>query len=479
MIEKLQFYINGGWTDPSQRSDLHVINPATEEPCAVISLGSGDDADSAVAAANAALPEWAAAPVERRIAAVERIREIFESRSDEMAAAISLEMGAPIDMAKAQQVPAGLAHIKSFLQSGRRFEFLRPLGPHAPNDRIILEPVGVCGLITPWNWPMNQVTLKVIPALIAGCTMVLKPSEIAPLSSVLFAEFVDAAGVPAGVFNLVNGDGAGVGTHLSGHPDIQMISFTGSTRAGIAITKNAAATLKRVHLELGGKGANIIFADADAKAVKRGALHCFNNTGQSCNAPSRMLVESEIYDQAVETAAEAAGISRVGPPADPGRHLGPAVSKTQFDKIQSLIQTGIEEGARLVAGGPGRPEGINRGYFVRPTVFADVSNDMTIAREEIFGPVLSVIPFETEEEAVAIANDTPYGLTNYVQSADDSRRIRLARQLKSGMVEMNGRPRGAGSPFGGVKASGNGREGGDWGLQEFLEVKAVSGWPEA
>ena len=479
MIEKRQFYINGRWTDPSRSSDLHVINPATEESCAVISLGSNEDTDAAVAAANSAFPGWAATPVEQRIAAVERIREIYEARADEMADAISLEMGAPIDMAKAQQVPAGLSHIKNFLRAGRQFEFLRPLGPHAPNDRIILEPVGVCGLITPWNWPMNQVTLKVIPALIAGCAMVLKPSEIAPLSSILFAEFVDEAGVPAGVFNLVNGDGAGVGTQLSGHPDIQMISFTGSTRAGIAITKNAAATLKRVHLELGGKGANIIFADADAKAVKRGALHCFNNTGQSCNAPSRMLVEASIYDQAVETAAEVAGISRVGSPADPGRHLGPAVSKTQFDKIQSLIQTGIDEGARLVAGGPGRPEGINRGYFVRPTVFADVANDMTIAREEIFGPVLSMIPFETEAEAVAIANDTPYGLTNYVQSSDGSRRVRLARQLNSGMVEMNGQSRGAGSPFGGVKASGNGREGGVWGLEEFLEVKAVSGWPEA
>ena len=479
MIDKRQFYIAGRWADPIRGNDLHVVNPATEESCAVISLGSRDDTDAAVAAANSASPEWAAAPVEQRIEAVERIGAIYESRAAEMAAAISLELGAPIDMAKAQQVPAGLAHIKSFLRAARQFEFQRPLGPHAPLDRILFEPVGVCGLITPWNWPMNQVTLKVIPALIAGCAMVLKPSEIAPLSSILFAEMVDEAGVPAGVFNLVNGDGAGVGTDLSGHPDIQMVSFTGSTRAGIAITKNAAATLKRVHLELGGKGANIIFADADAKAVKRGALHCFNNTGQSCNAPSRMLVEEGIYDQAVATAAEAAAISRVGSPAEPGRHLGPAVSKTQFDKIQTLIQTGIDEGARLVAGGPGRPEGINRGYFVRPTVFADVSNDMTIAREEIFGPVLSVMRFRTEAEAVAIANDTPYGLTNYVQSADGNRRIRMARRLNSGMVEMNGHARGAGSPFGGVKASGNGREGGVWGLEAFLEVKAVSGWPEA
>jgi len=308
--------------------------------------------------------------------------------------------------------------------------------------------------------------------------MVLKPSEIAPLSSLLFAEIIHEAGAPAGVFNLVNGDGAGVGTQLSGHPDVDMISFTGSTRAGIAISKNAADTLKRVHLELGGKGANIIFADADEKAVKRGALHCFNNTGQSCNAPTRMLVEREIYDQAVETAGAVARASRVGPANEAGRHLGPVVSQTQFEKIQALIQNGIDEGARLVAGGPGRPEGLNRGYFVRPTVFADVSNDMTIAREEIFGPVLSIIPFETEDEAVSIANDTPYGLTNYVQSEDDARRTRIARRLRSGMVEMNGLPRGPGSPFGGMKASGNGREGGVWGLEDFLEVKSVSGWAE-
>ena len=284
--------------------------------------------------------------------------------------------------------------------------------------------------------------------------------------------------MPAGVFNLVNGDGAGVGTQLSGHPGVAMVSFTGSTRAGIAISKNAADTLKRVHLELGGKGANLIFADADEKAVKRGAIHCFNNTGQSCNAPTRMLVERSIYDDAVTTAAGVADAMAIGPSNEQGRHIGPAVSEAQFDKIQGLIQKGIDEGARLVAGGTGRPAGLNRGYFVRPTVFADVSNDMTIAREEIFGPVLSIMPFDTEEEAVRIANDTPYGLTNYVQSSDDGRRVRVARQLRSGMVEMNGRPRGAGSPFGGVKASGNGREGGVYGLEDFLEVKSVSGWAE-
>ena len=479
MIEKREFYIDGAWTPPAAAHDFNVIDPSTEEPCAVISLGDSADVDKAVAAARRALDPWAQTPPTERLAVVQRIFELYKARIDDMAAAISLEMGAPIDMAKAQQAPAGLGHIKSFIRAAESFEFVRPLGPHAPNDRIVYDPVGVCGLITPWNWPMNQVTLKVIPALLAGCTMILKPSEIAPLSSLLFAEMIDEARAPAGVFNLVNGDGAGVGTLLSGHPDIDMISFTGSGRAGIAISKNAAETLKRVHLELGGKGANVVFADADEKAVKRGALHCFNNTGQSCNAPTRMLVQSDIYEQAVETAQSVAEMMTVGPASEEGRHMGPVVSQAQFDKIQNLINKGIEEGARLVAGGAGRPTGVNRGYFVRPTVFADVSNEMTIAREEIFGPVLSMIRFETEDEAIEIANDTSYGLTNYVQSADPDRRQRVARRLRSGMVEMNGQPRGAGSPFGGVKASGNGREGGVWGLEEFMEVKSVSGWGDA
>ncbi|MDJ0983432.1 MAG: aldehyde dehydrogenase family protein [Kiloniellales bacterium] len=478
MLEKREFYIDGGWVSPTAGTDFEVIDPSTEEPFAVISLGGQADTDAAVAAARRAFPGWAATPPAERLQAVERIFEIYKARADDMAETISREMGAPIEMAKAQQVPAGLGHIKNFLRAAKGFAFERPLGEHAPNDRILYDPAGVCALITPWNWPMNQVTLKVIPALLTGCTMVLKPSEIAPLNALLFAEMVDEAGVPAGVFNLVNGDGAGVGTQLSGHPDIDMVSFTGSGRAGTAISKNAADTLKRVHLELGGKGANIVFADADEKAVKRGTLHCFNNTGQSCNAPSRMLVQREIYDAAVETADAVANATQVGLASDAGRHIGPAVSRAQFDKIQNLIQVGIDEGARLVAGGVGRPEGTNRGYFVRPTVFADVSNDMTIAREEIFGPVLSIIPFETEDEAIAIANETTYGLTNYVQSEDGAKRNRVARRLRSGMVEMNGQPRGAGSPFGGVKASGNGREGGVWGLEDFCEIKAVSGWGE-
>ena len=476
MIEKREFYIGGRWTPPSEGTDLEVIDPTSEEPCAVISLGGPADTDAAVAAAQRAFPGWAATPPAERIALVERLLAIYERRADEMAETISREMGAPIDMAKAQQVPAGLGHIKSFIRVAKDFAFERPLGEHAPDTRILYDPAGVCGLITPWNWPMNQVTLKVIPALITGCTMVLKPSEVAPVNALLFAEMLDEAGVPPGVFNLVNGDGAGVGTQLSAHPGIDMISFTGSARAGTAISKNAADTLKRVHLELGGKGANIVFADADAKAVERGARHCFNNTGQSCNAPTRMLVERSRYDEAVETAGAIAERLEIGPASAPGGHMGPAVSQAQFDKIQDMIQTGIAEGARLVAGGPGRPEGFNRGYFVRPTVFADVNNAMTIAREEIFGPVLSVIPFESEDEAIAIANDTPYGLTNYVQSSDGDRRNRVARRLRSGMVEMNGKPRGAGAPFGGMRASGNGREGGVWGLEDFCEVKAVSGW---
>ena len=476
MLEKRKFYIDGEWVAPKTAHDFPVIDPSTEEVCATISLGSDADADRAVAAAKRAFPAWSTTKPAERLALVEKLLDIYKRRAPEMAQAISMEMGAPIDMALTSQVGAGTWHITNFIRAFKEFEFIRPLGPHAPNDRIQMDPIGVVGLITPWNWPMNQVTLKVVPALLAGCTMVLKPSEIAPLSSMLFAEYVDEAGFPKGVFNLVNGDGQGVGTRLSGHPDIEMISFTGSTRAGIAISKVAAESLKRVVLELGGKGANIIFADADKDAVKRGVLHCFNNTGQSCNAPTRMLVERPIYDRSVEEAKAVAAKVAVDAAGKSGKHIGPLSSDAQFSKVQALIQQGVDEGARLVAGGAGRPEGHNKGYFVRPTIFADVDNGMTIAREEIFGPVLSIIPFETEEEAIAIANDTPYGLTNYVQSGDGERRNRVARQLKSGMVEMNGQPRGAGAPFGGVKASGRAREGGVWGIEEFLEPKAISGW---
>ncbi|MDA7965829.1 aldehyde dehydrogenase family protein [Ruegeria sp.] len=476
MIEKRQFYINGQWVDPAMAQDFTVIDPSTEDPCAVISLGSQADTDAAVAAAKAALPGWMATPAADRIALVEKLIDVYETRGEDLAQAMSLEMGAPIDMSRTQQVGAGIWHLKNFVRAAKAFQFDRPLGDHAPNDRIIYEAVGVAALITPWNWPMNQITLKAGAAAIAGCTMVLKPSEQSPLNAMIFAEMMDEAGFPAGVFNLVNGDGAGVGTQLAGHPDVDMVSFTGSTRAGTAISKTAADTLKKVHLELGGKGANVVFADADEKAVKRGVLHMMNNTGQSCNAPSRMLVQRPIYDQAVETAAEVAGKVSVGGALEEGRHIGPVVNELQWTKIQDLIQKGIDEGARLVAGGTGRPEGLNKGYYVRPTIFADANNQMTIAREEIFGPVLTMIPFDTEEEAIEIANDTPYGLTNYVQTQDGDRANRMARALRSGMVEMNGQSRSAGSPFGGMKQSGNGREGGIWGLEDFLEVKAVGGW---
>ncbi len=472
MQEHRNFYINGAWVAPAEANDYAVIDPSTEEQCAIISLGGQADTDAAVAAARAAFDSWSQTSREERVALIRKLAEIYEARKEEMAQAMSLEMGAPIDMSRSSQVGAGSWHIEGFLKAFEDFSFEEDYGS---SEKILREPIGVCALITPWNWPMNQIMLKAIPAMATGCTMVLKPSEIAPLSGLLFADFVHEAGFPAGVFNLVNGDGAGVGSQLSVHPEVDMVSFTGSTRAGIAISKAAADTLKRVSLELGGKGANIIFEDADEKAAKRGAVHCFNNSGQSCNAPTRMLVHKSRYDEAVATAAEVANNTRVGPASEEGRHIGPVVSEAQFNKIQGLIEIGISE-ARLVAGGLGRPDGLNRGYYVKPTVFADVTNDMTIAREEVFGPVLSIIPFETEEEAIAIANDTPYGLTNYVQTTDTEKRRRVARRLRSGMVETNGVGLAQGSPFGGYKQSGNGREGGVFGLEEFLEVKAVSGW---
>ncbi len=475
-MDHKKFYIDGAWVDPIEGRDLDVINPTTEEPFATISLGGQADTDAAVAAAKRALPGWMATPPEERIAAVERLLTAYKARAEELAQAMSREMGAPLDLARRNQVGAGIWHLSGFLKAAKDFKFEEPLGDHAPNDRIIHEAVGVAALITPWNWPMNQITLKVGAAAVAGCTLVLKPSEESPISAMVFAEAMHEAGFPAGVFNLVNGDGVGVGSQLSAHPDVDMVSFTGSTRAGKLISKAAADTLKRVHLELGGKGANLIFADADEKAVKRGVLHMMQNSGQSCNAPSRMMVEAPVYDRVVSEAAEVAAKVTVGPASEEGRHIGPVVNRTQWDKIQGLIQTGIDEGARLVAGGPGLPEGMNKGFFVRPTVFADVTPDMTIAREEIFGPVLSIMKFDSEEEALEVANDTPYGLTNYVQTADGARRNRLARRLRSGMVEMNGQDRAQGSPFGGMKQSGNGREGGYYGLIDFLEVKAVSGW---
>lgn len=472
MLEHRQFYINGAWVNPAKAHDFDVIDPSTEEKCAVISLGGQADTDAAVAAAKGAFDSWSQTSKEERLALLEKLLDVYNARQEEMAVAMSMEMGAPISMSRTNQVGAGSWHLEGFIKAFRAFEFESDF---TATEKTLKEPIGVVACITPWNWPMNQIVLKAVPAIATGCTVVLKPSEIAPLSGALFAEFMHEAGFPAGVFNMLNGDGVGVGSQLSVHPDVDMVSFTGSSRAGILISKAAADTLKRVSLELGGKGANIIFADAGEKAMKYGADRCFRNSGQSCNAPTRMLVERSVYDQAVTIAADVATNTHVGPASEEGKHIGPVVSKAQFEKIQGLIEVGMGE-ARLVAGGLGRPDGLNRGYYVKPTVFADVTNDMRIAQEEIFGPVLSIIPFDSEEEAIAIANDTPYGLTNYIQTPDDDKRRRVARRVRSGMVETNAQGFAQGSPFGGYKQSGNGREGGTYGLEEFLEVKAVSGW---
>ena len=476
MIEqKKNFYIDGQWVKPSKSNDFEVIDPSTEEICAIISLGSESDTNHAVKAAKNSFLAWWDTSKEKKLELLNNLLNIYQKRSLDMAQAISLEMGAPKDWSINEQSQSGEDHIKTFINQFQNFEFENYLDQEKGNY-ISYEPIGVCALITPWNWPINQIALKVLPALAAGCTMILKPSEIAPLSAMLFAEMIHEAGFPKGVFNLVNGDGPGVGTQLSSHPDIDMVSFTGSTRAGKLITKNAADTIKRVSLELGGKGANIVFADADEKAVRRGVRRVFNNSGQSCNAPTRLLVEKSIYERAVKEAIEVAKKTDVDIANKEGRHIGPVVSKVQYDKIQNLINEGIKEGAKLVAGGPDRPSHLKKGYFVKPTVFTDVNNEMTIAKEEIFGPVVSIIPFSTEEEAIKISNDTAYGLTNYIQTNDTNKAHRVARQLRSGMVEINGVGFADGSPFGGYKQSGNGREGGKWGIEEFLEVKSISGW---
>ncbi len=476
MLDKKNFYINGAWVKPNSEEEINVIDPATEENCAVITLGNEADVDLAVSAAKDAYESWAFSSKEERIKLLEKLYENYKKRWADIAEAITLEMGAPKDFATKLQAGTGASHIKSFIRYLKNFEFEKPLGEHAPNQRLIYEPKGVCALITPWNWPMNQVCLKVMPAIASGCTMVLKPSELAPLSSMILAEIIDEVKFPKGVFNLVNGDGATTGDALTSHPDINMISFTGSTRAGALISQNAAKDFKRVSLELGGKGANIIFKDADPEAIERGALRCFRNSGQSCNAPTRMLVEKSMYDEAIDRLKKYTENFEVGDPKKEGEHIGPVISETQYNKIQTLIQKGIDEGAKLVAGGTGKPDGLDKGYFVKPTVFADVNNDMDVARTEIFGPVLSVIPFETEEEAIKIANDTSYGLTNYIQTQDSEKVQRVARKLRSGMVDVNGAGIAVDAPFGGFKHSGIGREAGEHGLEEFLEVKAVGGW---
>ena len=474
MIEKRQFYIDGKWVDPAEARDLAVINPATEKPVAVISLGVATDVDRAVAAAKRAFLSWSETSVDERASLLERIIEIYARRSAEMDEAIRLEMGAPADFVREQQTPAGTGHLQATLEALKSHAFERP----SPRGGSVLrhEPIGVCGLITPWNWPINQIAAKVAPALAAGCTMVLKPSEIAPLSGVLFADILDEAGCPAGVFNLVNGDGPGVGAAMSAHPDIDMMSVTGSTRAGAPVTQSAAPTVKRVALELGGKSPNLILADAELETAVRFSLEsCFSNTGQSCDAPTRLLVENSVYDEVVELAGKVAPETSVGDPAEPGSHIGPVISELQYERIQGHIERGIADGARLVAGGPGKPEGHETGYFVKPTIFAGVTNQMSIARHEIFGPLLVMIPFETEEEAIRMANDTPYGLAAYIQTGDPERAKRVSRKLRAGSVYVNGASPDWDVPFGGYKQSGNGREYGEFGLEDFLELKAITG----
>jgi aldehyde dehydrogenase (NAD+) len=471
MLDKRKFYIDGKWVEPATQNDLLVLNPATEKPIAVISLGTAVDVDRAVAAARKAFASYSRTTVEERLALLEKLLAIYKRRYDEMADTITAELGAPRTMSHEQQADVGVGHLQGFINALKRLKLREKL----PNgDTLLREPIGVCGLITPWNWPVNQIALKVVPALATGCTCVLKPSEFTPLNAMLYAEMIEEAGFPAGVFNLVNGDGIHAGAALSKHKDIDMMSFTGSTRAGIAVSKDAADTVKRVTLELGGKSPNIVFADADIEErVTASILECFNNSGQSCDAPTRMLVERSAYDEVVEIARRVGMEARVGDPTKDGSHIGPLVSHIQFERVQALIEAGVAEGATLLAGGPGKPEGFETGYFVQPTIFADVDNSMRIAREEVFGPVLSIIPFDTEEEAIAIANDTNYGLAAYVQTRDRERAERVASRLRAGMVHINGGPHRYGSPFGGYKQSGNGREGGMFGLEDFLEVKTV------
>jgi aldehyde dehydrogenase (NAD+) len=468
-----QFYIDGKWVNPIHAHDFSVVNPATEEPIAIISLGSAADVDRAVAAAKRAFESYSETTLKDRLALLTRIIEVYRSRMGEMADFISQEMGAPVGLARAAQAPAGLAHLTEIVKVLGRFKFEELQG----TTLMRREPIGVCGLITPWNWPMNQIVCKVAPALAAGCTMVLKPSELAPLSAYLFAQILDEADLPPGVFNLVNGDGPTVGAAISSHPDVAMVSFTGSTRAGVAVASAAAPTVKRVTQELGGKSANIILNDADvANAVREGVQACFRNSGQSCNAPTRMLVPRSRMTEAVKAAEQAADATKVGDPFAEGTHVGPLASEAQFEKVQRLISKGIEEGATLVTGGPGRPDGLTKGYFVKPTVFADVRNDMTIAREEIFGPVLCIIPYENEDDAVEIANDTPYGLSGFVTGGDIERARRVAKRIRAGNVHINNARVDFGGCFGGYKQSGNGREWGEAGLEEFLELKAIFGY---
>ncbi|MFL9982791.1 aldehyde dehydrogenase family protein [Paraburkholderia sediminicola] len=473
MINALKFYIDGAWVEPSGTARLPVIDPCTEEAFAEVAMGTPADIDRAVAAAKRAFTSFSQTTPAERLALIRRILEVFLERHDEMGDTISRELGAPRAMAHAWQARIGRRHLDELIRTCETFAWQRKKGTTLVNH----EPVGVVALITPWNWPINQIVCKAAPAIAAGCTMVLKPSEVTPLNALLFAEILDAAGVPPGVFNLVNGDGPTVGAALAAHPDVDMVSFTGSTRAGIEIAKLAAPTVKRVHQELGGKSANILLDDVDFEAaVTAGVNSCFNNSGQSCNAPTRMLVPEARHDEAVAIARRAAEAHRVGPANHERTTMGPVVSGVQFERVERLIAAGIDEGAQVVAGGLGRPQGLERGYYVQPTVFANVRPSMTIAREEIFGPVLAIMPYRDEDDAITIANDSPFGLAAYVQSADHERARRVAFRLRAGSVYLNYPSWDAGSPFGGYKQSGNGREYAEWGLEAFLEVKGIVGY---
>ncbi|MFO1200340.1 MAG: aldehyde dehydrogenase family protein [Burkholderiaceae bacterium] len=476
MVQRMKFYIDGAWVDPVSPKTRPVINPANEQPLYDIALGSAADVDKAVAAARRAFESFSQTTRDERVALLTKIVEVYKSRAKDLGAAISDEMGAPLPFAERFQVGAGLGHITSTLDVLKTYHFEEPVG----TAMVVREPVGVVGMITPWNWPLNQITCKVAPALAAGCTMILKPSEFTPSSALIFAEILHEAGVPAGVFNLINGLGPDVGAALSGHPGIDMISFTGSTRAGIDVAQRAAPTVKRVSQELGGKSPNIILEDADfQKAVTGGVAQVFNNSGQSCNAPTRMLVPQSRMAEAIAIAKAVAEKTKAGDPRAADTNIGPVVSSIQWEKIQALINKGIEEGATLVAGGPGRPDGYDKGCYVKPTVFANVTNDMTIAREEIFGPVISILGYKDEDDAVRIANDTPYGLAGYVFGGTVEHARKVARRLRAGNINLNGVPNDRNAPFGGYKQSGNGREWGRFGLEEYLEVKAIAGYGQA
>jgi aldehyde dehydrogenase (NAD+) len=467
-----KFYIDGAWVDPVAPKEFKVINPATEAVAGVISMGGAKDVDLAVAAARRAFDGYSRTTPVERLALLERVLAAYKAHYDEIALAISTEMGAPITLAKGAQTRIGVGHISAMIEVLKTFKFEELRG----NTRLVQEPVGVCALITPWNWPMNQVAAKVVPALAAGCTMVLKPSEYSPFSAILWAKVMHEAGVPAGVFNLINGDGVNVGSPLSSHREVDMVSFTGSTRAGTDVARNAAASVKRVHQELGGKSPNVLLDDADfERAVKQSVLHVFQNSGQSCNAPTRMLVPANRLAEVEAIAKRVADTVLVGDPTLEETVVGPVVSKLQFDRVEGYIEKGIAEGAHLIAGGPGRPDGLTTGYYVKPTIFSHVRNDMTIALEEIFGPVLCILPYHTEDDAVKIANDTPYGLAAYVWSRDNIRARRVGNRIRAGQVALNGASGDMQTPFGGFKMSGNGREYGEFGLRDFLEVKAVIG----